>query len=225
MPASAAAAPSTTGAALSRTTQGAMPIPAPSGATYITSWEGVLSSAGTCLLADRLVEFGGLSGTTTTAQSVSALALPARATGAADVELWLEVYTALGSTPSPTVTASYTNQAGTSGHTATLLGGIPASLGAGRTLQFSLQAGDTGVQSVQSVTSTTSTLTAGNFGLTLRRTLIMGASPSNNLAWPSQGPFETDMQICPDDACLEVMVQSTGSNTGTLQGNFGLAQG
>lgn len=225
MPASAGAAPGTTGAALSRTTQGAMPIPAPSGVSYLSSWEGVLTTAGTVILSDRLVEFGGQSSIVTTAQTFSALALPSRATSATDVELWLEVYTALGSTASATVTASYTNSSGTSGRTATLVGGIPASLGAGRTLQFALQAGDTGVQSVQSVTTGTSSGTAGNFGVTLRRTLLFGMSPANNLAWPSQGYAETDLQICPDDACLEVIVLSTGSNTGTLQGNFGIAQG
>jgi hypothetical protein len=223
-PAAAGATPTTTGIALSRSSQGAMAIPAASGTSYISSFEGVSTSSGCLMLADRLVEFGGLSGTVTTAQTVSALALPARATGALDVELWLEVYTAIGATPSATVTASYTNQSGTSGRTATLPGGITASWVAGRTAQFALAAGDTGVQSVQSLTSGTSTGTAGNIGLVLRRTLLIGACPGNNIGF-SQGYAETDLQICPDDACLELLNLTASTATGTILGNFGIAQG
>lgn len=225
MPASAAAAPGTTGAALDRTTQGAMPIPAPSGVSYISSYEGVSNNQCSLILADRLVEFGGLSTTVTTAQTVSALALPSRATGATDVELWIEVYTAGGATASGTVTASYTNQAGTSGRTATLVGGVAASgWVASRTYQMALQAGDTGVQSVQSLTIGTSSGTAGNVGLTLRRTLLTGAIPATGVGFV-QGWAETDLQVCPDNACLELLSLHGGSTSGTILGNFALAQG
>jgi hypothetical protein len=224
MPGAATAPGTAAGQTLSRTSVGAIPIIAPSGTTYITSFEGTSSSACSLLLADRLVETGALSGIVTTAQTVNSVALPARASGALDVELWLEVYTALGITASPTVTASYTNQAGVAGRTATLAGGFPANTRTGRTFQMGLQAGDTGVQSVQSVTSTTSTGTAGAFGVVLRRTLLTGPISSIGQGFV-QGWAETDLQICPDDACLELMVLATTSVTGTVIGNFGLAQG
>lgn len=225
MPSSGAAAPATTGAALSRTTQGAMPIPAPSNTSYISSFEASSSLPGVLYLADRLVEFGGLSTIVTTAQTVSALALPTRATSATDVELWLEVYTAGGATASASVTASYTNQAGTSGKTATLVGGVPASgWVASRTYPMALAAGDTGVQSVQSLTIGTSSGTAGNVGLTLRRTLLTGCIPANNTSFV-QGYGETDLQKCPDDACLELLSLCASGSTGLILGNFGISQG
>lgn len=225
MPGAAGTAPTTTGVALSRTSTGAIPIPAPSATSYISSYEGVAANPGTLMLADRLIEFGGLSAAVTTAQTVSALALPSRATSATDVELWLEVYTVGGATASATVTASYTNQAGTSGRTATLVGGLPASgTQVNRTYQMSLQSGDTGVQSVQSLTLGTSTGTAGNIGLVLRRTLLTGAMPSANVGF-AQGWAETDLQVCPDDACLELLNLTTNNNTGIVLGNFGIAQG
>lgn len=224
-PGTAGAAPATTGVALSSATVGAIAIPSPSNTSYITSFQGVSSIAGMVALSDRLVEFGGLSGTVTTAQSVSALALPARATGATDVELWLETYTAMGSTASPTVTASYTNSSGTSGHTATLIGGIPTAGGVvNRSYPFTLQAGDTGVQSVQSLTSTASTTTAGNIGLVLRRTLLMAPVLAANVGF-ALGWAETDLQILPDAACVEILCLASTSTTGTIMGAFGVSQG
>ena len=225
MPAANSSTPATTGVQLSRSSQGAMAIPAPSNTSYISSFEGVCAQLGTVVLADRLVEFGGLSGIVTTAQAVSALALPARASSATDVELWLEVYAAGGATASATVTASYTNQSGTSGRTATLIGGIPASgVPVQRSYQFALQAGDTGVKSVESLTIGTSTGTAGNIGLVLRRSLITGAVPQANIGF-FQGWAETDLTICPDDACLELLIMSGSTSSGYVQGNFGIAQG
>lgn len=226
MPGAALTPGTAAGQTLSRTSTGAMPIPAPSGTTYLTSFEGACSAAGCFVLADRLVETGALSGITTTAQTVGSVALPSRATGALDVELWLEWYTAGGGTASATVTASYTNQAGTSGRTATLVGGFPATNGTlvNRTYQMALQAGDTGVQSVQSVTSTTSTGTAGAFGVVLRRTLAFAVVPVAGLGF-TLGYAETDLQIVPDDACIEVLCLASATTSGNFQGNFGLAQG
>jgi hypothetical protein len=225
MPGAATAPATAAGAALSRTSVGAMPIPAPVNTSYISSYEGVANLPMTLVLADRLVETGALSSIVTTAQTVASAALPARASAATDVELWLEIHTALGATASATVTASYTNQAGTAGRTATLVGGFPASPIAGRCFQMSLQAGDTGVQSVQSVTTTTSSGTAGAFGVTLRRTLLSGPVVAQNLGF-FQGYAETDLQICPDDACLELLVAAnTGTANGVILGNFGLSQG
>lgn len=213
------------GRTLSRTSAGAMQIPAPSGTSYITSFTALSSQASTFILADRLVETAGLSGIVTTEQGINSVDVPARATTANDVELWLEIYSALGGTTVATVTASYTNQAGVAGQTATLVGGIPASGGTlNRGYQFTLQAGDTSVRSVQSVTLGSSTGTAGNFGIVLRRTMLYGSVVAPNLSF-TQGYAETDLQILADDACVELLVQPTTPNTGNVQGNFGVAQG
>jgi hypothetical protein len=158
------------------------------------------------------------------AATVNSVALPARATGADDVELWLEIYTALGASAVATVTASYTNSAGVAGRTATLVGGLPASSIAGRTFQMSLQSGDTGVQSVQSVTLGSSSGTAGAFGMVMRRGLVFGNVSVANTGW-TQGYAETDLQIVQDDACIEVICLASATTSGTIQANFGLAQG
>lgn len=226
-PFSGAAAPSTSGAALDRTTAGALPVPAPSGVTYVNSFAASMTSPGVLHLYDRLVETGGLSGIVTTAQTVNSVALPARASAEVDVELWLEVYTALGSTAATTVTASYTNQAGTSGRTATLVGGIPASVAAHTTLPLTLQAGDTGVRSVQSVTISPSTGTAGSFGVTLRQILDVGVpgTASTTANGFSMGWAELGLTTVPDGACLELVYLASTTSSGTILGAVGLAQG
>ncbi len=226
-PSSSIATPSTTGSTLTRSSAGALAIPAPSTITYLAGFSATFTTPGVLMLYDRLVETGGLSGTVTTAQTVNSVALPSRATGALDVELWLEVYSALGATPSATVTASYTNQAGTSGRTATLVGGITASWAANTSVPFALQAGDTGVQSVQSVTSTVSTATAGSFGVVLRRVICRG-QPGGNSATANGfalGWAETALEVIADDACLELIAMSSTTTLGSVFGDIEPIQG
>jgi hypothetical protein len=219
-------APSTaSGQALSRLSPGALVSPPPSGVTYLTRWVGGGNgTGGAIILADRLVETGGLSGIVTTAQTVNSVALPARAGSGDGVELWLEIYTTLGVTASPTVTALYTNQAGVSGRTATLQGGLPTPATARKTFPLTLQAGDTGVQSVQSVTSTTSTGTAGAFGVVLRRQLCMVFTDAYVGAYDKRYA-ETGLQIIPDDACLELIFMNTSVNSSSVQGFLQMVQG
>jgi hypothetical protein len=226
LPTTGGSAPASTGVALSRSSAGAMPIPGPDDTSYITSFEAIIGTAQCLMLADRLVEFGGLVANSTSTQTVSALALPSRASAETDVELWLEVYTAGGATASASVTASYTNQDGTASRTATLMGGTPTNglTTVHRSYQFSLQAGDTGVQSVQSLTFGTSSGTAGNVGLVLRRTLLTGSTVAANSGFV-QGWAETDLQLCPDDACLELMSLASSTLTGLVMGNLAISQG
>lgn len=223
--ASTTATPTTAGRTLDRTDPGAIPIPAAGANTlYCVAAELAGTVAGTVVVADRLVEYGGLVGNSTSAQAVSAQTLPARGASGVGCELWLDVYTALGSTASATVTASYTNSAGTSGRTATLIGGIPASVPANRCMRFGLQAGDVGVQSVQSVTLGTSTATAGNFGLTIRRPIAQWPIMLANIG-QKWGYAETALSVIPTDACLEMMVLATTTSTGLIQGILAVGQG
>lgn len=133
-----------------------------------------VTSYGTYMLADRLGHMGGLSGTVTTAQTVSVvLTTPSSnarcASNGSDVSWWLEWYTATGAT-GVTATITYTNQSGTSGQTTTV--SVPASTPAGRMLPINvLASGDTSIQSIQSVTLSATTGTAGNFGVTALKTL------------------------------------------------------
>ena len=223
--ASTTATPTTAGRALDRTDPGAIPLPAAgSNILYQAAVDLVGTTTGTLILADRLVEYGGLSGTSTSAQAVSAVALPTRAETGVGCELWLDWYTATGSTASATVTASYTNSAGVSGRTATLVGGTPASVPANRAYRMALQAGDVGVQSVQSLTLGTSTGTAGSIGLTIRRPLAIWPMPAANIG-QKWGYAETALSVIPTDACLELLVLATTTSTGAIQGILAIAQG
>lgn len=131
---------------------------------------GVTSTGvGTYYLYDRLLHIGGLDGTVLTAQTVGGALT--RYTGGAGNVIWAEIYTAVGTTVT-TITASYTNQAGTSGHTtqAVSFGGTGLREPQ-RIIPLSLAAGDSGVQAVASVTLAASTTTAGNFGITIAHPL------------------------------------------------------
>lgn len=219
------AVPTTTGRTLDRLSSGAIPIPdAGTDKLYLAELDLCGTLAGSVMFADRALEYGGLSGIVTTAQALSALSLPARCGNGEGYELWLEWYTATGSTASASVTASYTSSDGTSGRTATLVGGTPASVPANRCYRMTLQGDDVGVQSVQSVTLGTSTGTAGNFGVTIRKTLGGYGMTSANIGgrW---GYAETGLTEIPDDACLEMLMQSTSTSTGNITGTITVIKG
>ena len=81
----------------------------------------------------------------------------------------VEVSAATGA-GTPTITISYTNQAGTASRTGTNIIATVASSAIGATYFIGLQAGDTGVQSVQSLTLS-ATWTSGTINLVAYRIL------------------------------------------------------
>jgi len=211
------------GAAPTNATAGAIPYTNPGGANigYLAKLLASSSNAETLILYDRLVHTSGLSGTVTTAQTVNSTALT-RYTAGTDVGLWLEWYTATGST-AVNVTASYTNQAGTSGQT-TVSTALPASCPAGFTIPLPLAAGDTGVRSVQSVTLSGTTGTAGNFGVTLGQRIaslpLILANVGVTFDWSQVG-----LPQIANNACLAWHVLCTTTSTGTILSEFCFAQG
>lgn len=146
---------------------------------------------------DRLLACGGLSGTVTTAQTVGGTI--GRYTGGTGNQIWIEVQSDIGGA-STTVTASYTNEAGTAGRTtiARRLGSGPYNA-AHSAHQLPLQAGDLGVRSVQSVTLAATTGTAGDFAVVVYHPLafLIGRGTS-------QGPFGQlgGLPEIVDDACI-----------------------
>jgi hypothetical protein len=125
---------------------------------------------GNYLICDRLVHHGGLSGTDVLTQSVSTPALT-RHTSGEGVMIGLTIYTQIGNTAT-SVSASYTNQAGTPLRTTPLVAiGGAGFREAGRLLILPLQSGDTGVRAVADVTLSGTTGTIGNFGVTLFKPL------------------------------------------------------
>lgn len=141
---------------------------------WLLGLDAVASQVGALLVYDRLLQMGGLSGTSTSAQTVGGTL--SRYTSGDGNAIFAEIYTALGATAT-TITASYTNQAGTTGRTtvATTIGGTGWNE-VGRLVALPLQAGDTGVRAVATVTLAASTLTAGNFGVTIAHPLAWDAA-------------------------------------------------
>lgn len=127
---------------------------------------------GTLIIYDRLLHIGNLNATTITAQTVGGTLTRYATTESVGNQIWVEIYTIIGTTAT-TITASYTNQAGTAGQTttATAFGGTGLRE-AQRIIPLPLAQGDTGVRAVATITVLASTLTAGAFGVTIAKPLI-----------------------------------------------------
>lgn len=171
--AAVAPSPGIAGAALT-SYAGQIPFTNPgSGNTYLARFQGQATITGTLLLCDRLWHNSGVVVTTTTAQTVNSVAWPARdvagSTNGNGVYVGLEISATVG-TGTATPTISYTNQAGTSGKTGSMVVTYVASSLIGTFYPFSLAAGDTGVRSIQTVTLGVS-MSSGSISLVAYRVL------------------------------------------------------
>jgi hypothetical protein len=197
----------TSAAITDRMTQGALPIIAPGegrdlhliGASVIPQIPGVY------LLYDRLFHVGGLSGTSTSAQTVQGSpASPAltRYTGGGGNMAWYEIYSLLGTTAT-TLTMNYTNQAGTSGQTATVNIGATNNREVTRAQRIPLAAGDTGIRAINTVILAASTGAAGNFGITIAQPLAWIPVASGGMAgWRDYTTGLPGIPTIHPDACL-----------------------
>ena len=169
----------TTAVALGVTSNNAFPLPTVSGTRRLKLIGGsvsTLTAGGVYMLIDILSHQGGLSGTTTTAQTTNLpTAALTRYTDGKGVMIGLTVYTQIGATLT-TAIVTYTNQAGTGSRVSPLfpIGGTNYRE-ANRMILVPLQYGDTGVRSVENVDLTATTGTAGAFGVTLFKPLAMFA--------------------------------------------------
>ena len=205
----------TTVAAPTKSTQGAIPFTNPSGgrAKWLANFSYVPNAGGhdIVMLYDRLLHIGGLDGTVTSAQTVGGTLT--RNTGGVGNLIFAEIYTSVG-TSAQEITASYTNQAGTSGRTTTsaVIGGSTSGFNnsPGVFITLPLQVGDTGVQSVQSVTLGASTNTAGDFGITVGRPLTFTV-PGYAMPYQSDLIGVGGIPEISADACLAMAVRVSTS--------------
>lgn len=141
--------------------------------SYLARLQASATQSGVLLLVDRLWHNGGINITSTSAQNITSPTWPARDGAGLDqgfsVALGVEVSAAVGA-GTPTLTASYTNQAGTSGRTGTNIIPTVASSAAGTFYMLGLQSGDNGVRSVQSLTLS-ATWTSGTINLVAYRVI------------------------------------------------------
>lgn len=132
-----------------------------SGNSYLAFFEAMANQGGVLELRDRLWHNGGYTITSTAAQNSTTPTWPSRCptsgiddtptTTGLGVRLALEISAAAGAA-APTITCSYTNQAGTASRSATNVLATANSPAIGAVYDIGLQAGDTGVRSLQSTT-------------------------------------------------------------------------
>lgn len=224
VPGAGSAPPATPGEIPTRSTNGAIAgwtDPAGGQKAYLLGLSIATDDPGVYMLYDRLAHMGGLSGTVITAQTVNTAALT-RYTDGIGVEIWVEIYTALGAT-SRTITATYTNENDVTGRTTTAvtLGATPP---ASRMYPLPLQAGDQGVKSVQSVLLSATTGSAGNFGVTLVKRMadIPIAFPA---AFSPRDPFDLGLPEIASSACLGMIVFTSVTAVGPALGLVNIARG
>ena len=192
-------------------------------------------SAVTVEIHDRLAHMGGLSGTVTTAQTVSLDLSTLGATNNisnrigdtnySDVQWWLEWYTATGTT-AVTVTVNVTYNDGTTG---ALTG---ASLAATRPVGFMLSlnalipAASSGkyIRGVNTVTLSATTGTAGSFGVTATRPRMTLAAPVANMKFIADWAQLGFPEIF-NESCLFPIVLTSTTSTGTVRGGGKISHG
>ena len=136
---------------------------------------------GTWDIQDRLWSNGGITITSTAAQTITSPTWPTRdnnnSSNGEGVFLGLEVSAATGA-GTPTITVSYTNELGTAGRTGTNINTTSATAPIGAFFPISLQGSDKGVRSVQSITLS-ATWTSGTVNLVAYRLLASGVVVNN----------------------------------------------
>lgn len=203
---------------------------APSTSYY--AWQTMASGNATTSVEihDRLAHQGGLSGTVTTAQTVSVdltatgLNLPAARRGDAnysDVQWWLEVYTDMGAT-GVNATVAVTYDDGSTGNLAAVaLGATPR---AGRMYPLVSAVAGRFIRAVTSVTLSATTGAAGNFGVTATRPRsVVNTNVANKYEqfdWAQLGLPEV-----PNDSCLMMIMLCSTTSTGTVRGQGKIAHG
>lgn len=202
---------------------GNLPDPTGGASRYLAQASLTFTTAGSILFYDRVWSCSGLNGTLTTAQTVTGfptLTRPdANGTG---LEIWIECYTATGST-AVNVTVQYTNSAGVSGRNTVAVAHI-TSMPANRMYRVPLQSGDVGVNSIQSVTLSATTGTAGNFGVTLMKKICVVGCAVPNV--PVTYDFAAlGLPIIQNATALNAIHQATTTSSGIILGNLTFIDG
>lgn len=206
---------------------GAIPRTDPvSGNSYLARFEGQATTGGTLLLVDRLWHNGGYTITSITAQNSTTPTWPARDTSGTTngdgVLIGLEISVTAGA-GTPTLTISYTNQAGVSGRTGTNLFATGTTPVAGSFWIFSLQAGDTGVRSVESLTLS-ATWSSGTMNLVAFRLVasleLTAANTPNAIDALTAG-----MPRIYDGSVLQLIMLPSAGGAANIAGSYIEAQG
>lgn len=212
-------------AAPTNATTGALPFTSPGGGreSHLTQVWATGLVAGTLLLYDRLLHISGLSGTTTTAQTVGGTLT--RHTGGAGNFAFIEVYTIIGTTGT-TVTMEYTNQAGTTSRVSTATGiGATGFREVTRAIMMPLQAGDTGIQAVANIDLLATTGTAGNIGLTVGHPIAYcGIGAAGAPGWRDFVTGLPGIPVIESGACLALLWSPSTTTAPEVFGGYAIVE-
>lgn len=135
------------------------------------------------------------------------------------LEIWFECVTAF--TGIPTITVTYTNEAGTTGRTTGAFSTGVAPI-VGRCFMLPLQAGDEGVQKIESVTATVATV--GTFNIMVLRPLYMGRTIRATERY-SENYIRTGFTEVFADSAFYTLCATDGSATGTINYQLEITNG
>lgn len=204
---------------------GQIPIPAASGNTHLARFSGTGSSGCTLILCDRLWHNSGLSVTSTSLQSITPAAIPARdadgTTAGRGVIAAIEVSTTMGA-GTPTITLTYTNSAGTGSRTGAIAA-VAATAPVGTYYSFPLQAGDLGVRSVEGYQAS-ATMTSGAIHLVLYR-VIATVSTTTPLVEEAVDLLTSGFPRLYDTSVPFIIRMPTGTGATNIAGGVVYAQG
>ena len=220
----------TTSAICTSATVGAFPLPVTSGSNvlYVANISQNSSIVSSFLLYDRLNSMGGLSGTVTPAAQASLVTLTAPAAegrclaSGADVDWFLEWYSATGSTASNATVAVTYDDDSTGNLAAIAVGGT--AVAASQMRQLIPAVNGRTIKAVNSVTLSASTLTAGNFGVTAGKRLFGYTCPIASLSINSDFGA-TGFPIIKSTSCLWMVSMPGTTSSGIQFGNLVIAHG
>jgi hypothetical protein len=215
----------TIGAIPTKSSNGAIPFTAAGGGRdkHLIGASIAPLTSGVYLLYDRLFHEGGLSGTSTAAQTIQgSTPNPAltRNTGGAGNIAFYEIYTIIGTT-STTLTMTYTNQAGTGSRTSTINIGATGFREVSRMQRIPLAAGDSGIQAIEQIQLTATTGTAGNFGITIAQPLAwIPVNVAGTMGWRDYTTGLPGIPVIDPNACLSLMFIAGGATAPELFGSL-----
>ena len=196
-------------------------------ATYLTQLDASATALQAFYYMDLLWVNSGLVVTTTTAQTVNSITLPARdddgTSNGKGCMIGILATAALGNAAVvSTSTVSYTNELGVAGRTATLQAVVgyqfPATPVIGTTVWFLLQAGDQGVSSIQTVTLGTS-LVSGSISVIIARPIVAAPITVINHNFSNKINDGDGIRLY-DRACILPFFQAQNAGTTVFSSNL-----
>ncbi len=190
--------------------------------SYLGRLELQLATTNGVIVYDRLGHMGGLSGTVTTAQTVSGAIPSGRLADAngLDTEWFLEWYTDTGGT-GVNCTVTYTNHADVGSRTVVIA--LAATTRAGRMMPIIPTTSGDFIKSIQSIQLSATTGTAGSFGVTACRRIAGAYAIANQIV--VYDAANLGIPRVPDDACLMLATVCSTTSTGIVAGQVSLIQG